>query len=44
MKTKSEELTDILRRLSLATIAQHYEDLSREIAREDSDTWSICVA
>lgn len=34
MKTKSEELTDILRRLSLTTIAQHYEDLSREAARE----------
>lgn len=34
MKTKPEELTDILRRLSLTTIAQHYEELSREAARE----------
>ena len=34
MKTKPEDLTDVLRRLSLTTIAQHYEDLSREAARE----------
>lgn len=34
MKTKPEELTDILRRLSLTTIAQHYEDLGQEAARE----------
>lgn len=34
MKPKSEELTELLRRLSLTTIAQHYEDLGREAARE----------
>ncbi|NLE57389.1 MAG: ATP-binding protein [Planctomycetes bacterium] len=34
MKPKPEELTDILRRLSLTTIAQHYEDLGQEAARE----------
>jgi len=34
MKPKPEELTTILRRLSLTTIAQHYEDLGREAARD----------
>ena len=34
MKTKPDDLTDILRRLSLTTIAQHYEDLGREAAHE----------
>jgi len=34
MKPKPEDLTEILRRLSLTTIAQHYEDLGREAARE----------
>jgi len=34
MKTKPEDLTEVLRRLSLTTIAQHYEDLGREAARE----------
>ena len=34
MKPKPEELTDILRGLSLTTIAQHYEPLGQEAARE----------
>ena len=34
MKPKPEDLTEILRRLSLTTIAQHYEDLGREAARD----------
>jgi DNA replication protein DnaC len=34
MKTKPENLTDILRRLSLTTIARHYEEMGREAARE----------
>jgi DNA replication protein DnaC len=34
MKPKPEELTTLLQRLSLTTIAQHYEDLGREAARE----------
>ena len=34
MKAKSEELTHVLRRLSLTTVAQHYEELGREAARE----------
>ena len=34
MKPNPEELTDILRRLSLTAIAQHYEELGREAARE----------
>jgi len=34
MKPKPEELADLLRRLSLTTIAQHYEELGREAARE----------
>lgn len=34
MKPKPEALTDILRRLSLTTIAQHYEELGQEAARE----------
>lgn len=34
MKPKPEDLTETLRRLSLTTIAQHYEDLGREAARE----------
>ena len=34
MKPKPEDLTEVLRRLSLTTIAQHYEDLGREAARE----------
>jgi DNA replication protein DnaC len=34
MKPKSEDLTEVLRRLSLTTMAQHYEDLGREAARE----------
>jgi DNA replication protein DnaC len=34
MKTKPDDLTEVLRRLSLTTIAQHYEDLGREAARE----------
>ena len=34
MKPKPEDLTEVLRRLNLTTIAQHYEDLSREAARE----------
>lgn len=37
MKPKPEDLTDILCRLSLTTIAQHYEELSREAAREGLD-------
>ena len=34
MKPKPEDLTEVLRRLSLTTIAQHYEDLGRDAARE----------
>lgn len=34
MKPKPEDLTEVLRRLSLTTIAQHYEDLGREAARD----------
>ena len=34
MKPKPEELTEVLRHLSLTTIAQQYEDLGREAARE----------
>ena len=34
MTPKPEDLTDLLRRLGLTTIAQHYEDLGREAARE----------
>jgi DNA replication protein DnaC len=34
MKPKPEDLTEILCRLSLTTIAQHYEDLGREAARD----------
>jgi len=34
MKPKPEDLTEVLRHLSLTTIAQHYEDLGREAARE----------
>ena len=34
MKPKPEDLTEVLRRLNLTTIAQHYEELSREAARE----------
>lgn len=34
MKSKPEELKEVLRRLSLTTIAQHYEDLGREAARD----------
>ena len=34
MKPKSENLTEVLRHLSLTTVAQHYEDLGREAARE----------
>jgi len=35
MKPKPEDLTEVLRRLSLTTIAQHYEELGREAAREE---------
>jgi DNA replication protein DnaC len=34
MKPKPEDLTEILRRLSLTFIAQHYEDMGRDAARE----------
>jgi DNA replication protein DnaC len=34
MKPKPEDLTEVLRRLNLTTIAQHYEDLGRQAARE----------
>ena len=34
MKPKPEDLTDVLRRLSLTPIAEHYEDLGGEAARE----------
>jgi len=34
MKPKHDDLTEVLRRLSMTTIAQHYEDLGREAARE----------
>ncbi|MDO8275813.1 MAG: IS21-like element helper ATPase IstB [Serpentinimonas sp.] len=34
MKPKPEDLTEVLRRLNLTTIAQHYEDVGREAARE----------
>lgn len=34
MKPKPENLTAVLRRLNLTTIAQHYENLGREAARE----------
>ena len=34
MKPKPEDLTEVLRRLNLTTIAQHYEDLGREAARD----------
>ena len=34
MKPKPEDLTEVLRRLSLTTIAEHYEDLGGEAARE----------
>lgn len=34
MKTKPEDLTEILRSLSLTTMSQHYDDLAREAARE----------
>jgi len=34
MKPTPEDLTLLLRRLSLTTIAQHYEDMGREAARE----------
>jgi DNA replication protein DnaC len=37
MKPKPEALTEVLRRLSLTTIAQHYEELSREAARDGLD-------
>lgn len=34
MKPKPEDLTEVLRRLNLTTIAQHYENLGREAARD----------
>jgi len=34
MKPKPEDLTEVLCRLNLTTIAQHYENLGREAARE----------
>lgn len=34
MKPKPEDLTEILRRLSLTFVAQHYETMGREAARE----------
>ena len=34
MKPTPEDLTEVLRRLSLTTIAQHYESLGQEAARE----------
>jgi len=34
MKPKPEDLPEVLRGLSLTTIAQHYEDLSREATRD----------
>jgi len=34
MKAKPEDLTDTLRHLSLTTMAQHYEKLGQEAARE----------
>ena len=34
MQSKPEDLTEVLRRLNLTTIAQHYEELGREAARE----------
>jgi len=34
MKPKPEDLTEVLRRLSLTTMAQHYENLGQEAARE----------
>jgi DNA replication protein DnaC len=34
MKPKPEDLTEALRRLNLTFIAQHYEDMSREAARD----------
>jgi DNA replication protein DnaC len=34
MKPKPEDLREVPRRLSLPTIAQHYEDLGRQAARE----------
>jgi len=34
MKNKSEDLSPVLRHLNLTTIAQHYEELGREAARE----------
>jgi DNA replication protein DnaC len=34
MKPTPEDLTEVLRRLSLTTIAEHYEELGREAARE----------
>jgi DNA replication protein DnaC len=37
MNPKPEDLTEVLRRLSLTTIAQHYQELSREAAREGLD-------
>lgn len=34
MKPKLEDLTEVLRRLNLTTIAQHYEELGRKAARD----------
>ena len=34
MKHEPEELAILLRRLSLTTIAQHYEQMGQEAARE----------
>jgi len=34
MKPKPEDLTEVLRRLSLTTIAQHYEEIARDSSRE----------
>jgi len=34
MKPKPEDLTNLLRRLSLTTFAQHYDDLGQEAARD----------
>ena len=34
MKPKPEDLTNVLRRLSLTTFAQHYDDLGQEAARD----------
>jgi len=34
MNPKPEDLTEVLRRLSLTTIAQHYEEIARDSSRE----------